>query len=74
MRIDRPRAREGGAQHHVRCAGSTRSRASPKRVKIKLNGKELRRKKSFSATLPVTQLLKGAKPKQGLEKNVKFKE
>ncbi len=46
-----------------------------KKVTIKLNakGKKLRKKKSFKATLTVTQSINGAKPKQILKKNLKFK-
>ena len=46
-----------------------------KKVTIKLNtkGKKLRKKMAFKATLPVTQSINGAKPKQILKKNLKFK-
>ena len=46
-----------------------------KKVTIKLNrkGKKLRKKQSFKATLIVTQSRNGAKPKQILKKNLKFK-
>ena len=46
-----------------------------KKVTIKLNGKgkKLRKKMGFKATLTVTQSVNGAKPKQILKKNLKFK-
>jgi hypothetical protein len=46
-----------------------------KKVTIKLNAKDkkLRRKMAFKATLIVTQSVNGAKPKQILKRNLKFK-
>ena len=46
-----------------------------KKVTIKLNskGRKLRKKMAFKATLTVTQSVNGAKPKQILKKNLKFK-
>ncbi|MDA0163177.1 hypothetical protein OM076_23085 [Solirubrobacter ginsenosidimutans] len=46
-----------------------------KKVTIKLNrkGRKLRKKMTFKATLTVTQSINGAKPKQILKKNLKFR-
>jgi streptogramin lyase len=47
-----------------------------KKVTIKLNrkGRKLRKKMAFKATLTVTQVINGAKPKQILKKSLKFKQ